>query len=209
MRLQLIPQPCQHGTIQILQALHRRRRLRQRGPFGFGRLGNGYGGRIFQVRLVAERGEKPLGQPAPENERRRQWFVQEPGRQHLQTARGRRGEALAQTRAVAWLSFGSACSSGSTNKCPPGDNARVCDMASEAYSPTLPARHQFHRGGINSRRDFDQDDLKYVAGCSFGRSCRCSHSDLWAASKKCNASLAGQTRLAKSTETRCHSIGME
>jgi hypothetical protein len=54
---------------------------------------------------------------------------------------------------VAWLSFGSACSSGSTNKCPPGDKARVCDMASEAYRLTLPARHQFHRGGLNSRRN--------------------------------------------------------
>jgi len=58
---------------------------------------------------MAELREQPLGQPAPENKRRRQRFVQEPGRQHLQTARWRRGEALGQTRrrglAEFWLSL--------------------------------------------------------------------------------------------------------
>lgn len=33
--------------------------------------------------------------------------------------------------AAAWLSFGSACSSGWTNRCPPGDNAKACDMTQE------------------------------------------------------------------------------
>ena len=43
--------------------------------------------------------------------------------------------------AAVWLSFGSACSSGSTNNCPPGDKASVCDMAGEAYRLTVPMRH--------------------------------------------------------------------
>ena len=55
--------------------------------------------------IVAERGEEPLGQPAPENKARRQRLMQEPGRQHFQTARGRGRESLGQTRGGGWAEF--------------------------------------------------------------------------------------------------------
>jgi hypothetical protein len=87
---------------------------------------------------------------------------------------------------VAWLSFGSACSSGSTNKCPPGDKARVCDMASEAYRLTVPTRHQFYRGGINSPRYFRADGL-------FGSSRYCSYLTYLAARRKKKRRFGGRS----------------
>jgi hypothetical protein len=59
--------------------------------------------------------------------------------------------------AVAQLSLGSACSTGSTNKRPPGDKASVCDMTIESYTPTLRTRHQFHHGCISSTCSFGLD----------------------------------------------------
>jgi hypothetical protein len=98
MSIQLVPQPCQDRAIQILQAPHRRRPFRQRGPLGFRRLGNRYGGSILQVRIVTQRGEEPLGNAAPKDEGGRQRLMQEPGRQRFQTARGRGPEGLGQAR---------------------------------------------------------------------------------------------------------------
>ena len=54
--------------------------------------------------------------------------------------------------AAAGLSFGSASSSGWTNRCPPGDNAKACDMAKEAYNLPLPVHHLFHGVGTERNR---------------------------------------------------------
>ena len=96
--VQLVPQPCQDCAVQILEALHWWRRFGQRGPLGFRRFWHADAGGILQIGIVAERGEQPLGQPAPENKARRQGFMQEAGGEHFQTMRGRDSESLGQAR---------------------------------------------------------------------------------------------------------------
>ena len=98
MRVQLIPQFRENRPGQILQAPHRRRSFRQRLPLRIRRFRYRYRGSILQIRVVAKRREKPLRHSAPEHERWRQRLMQEPRRQHFQTARGRGGESLRQPR---------------------------------------------------------------------------------------------------------------
>ena len=85
--IQFLPQPLEDGAVQILQALHGWRPLRQGGPLLQTGSGNAQLCGGLQIRVVAQRSEIAPGKLAPKGKRRWQRFLQEGRCEQLEPAR--------------------------------------------------------------------------------------------------------------------------
>ena len=133
MGVEFIPYSRQDFAVQILESPSSAAPLRQGGPFrlrwfrdtdGCGVLRSGLWQSAVNSRWANPRQKTRLGGSGS---------CRNPDASISKPRAGAAANPSVKRATTAWLSFGSACSSGWTKRCPPGDNARACDMAQRRY----------------------------------------------------------------------------